>query len=279
MLGLSVGLPAARWRSRQRHFSAMPPSMAASLDPVVDVPVASSLVGRVPQPAQHVHAAHLDLSGARVLVLVDHVLVERLGHEPLGLRLHPRGHERGEVQAGVAVEHELVVHELVRGVRVDSPEGIMWRRRPAGLALLASTIGLTRHIRGVVFDLAVQCHGAPPQGVGASWSGSAVGALRQQQDRADEEADPADRTCRGSRARCCGLRPWSARRARRSRRSPNAIDPTMFNPAMHHERFRGRHGPRAVSRSRRPCQPARDEEADRSGDVRAATPGGWPAWR
>ncbi len=45
MLGLSVGFPAAFWRSRQRHFNAMPPSMAASLDPVVDVPVASSVSG------------------------------------------------------------------------------------------------------------------------------------------------------------------------------------------------------------------------------------------
>ena len=45
MLGLSVGLPAAFWRSRQRHFSAMPPSMAASLEPVVEVPVACLLVG------------------------------------------------------------------------------------------------------------------------------------------------------------------------------------------------------------------------------------------
>ncbi len=45
MLGVSVGLPAARCRSRQRHLSAMPASMAASLDPVVDVPVASSWSG------------------------------------------------------------------------------------------------------------------------------------------------------------------------------------------------------------------------------------------
>ncbi len=45
MLGLSVGLPAAFCRSRQRHFSAMPPSMAASLEPVVDVPVAVSSSG------------------------------------------------------------------------------------------------------------------------------------------------------------------------------------------------------------------------------------------
>ena len=39
--GLSVGLPAAFMRSRQRHFSAMPPSIAASLEPVVEVPVTS----------------------------------------------------------------------------------------------------------------------------------------------------------------------------------------------------------------------------------------------
>jgi hypothetical protein len=45
MLGCSVGLPAAFCRSRQRHFSAIPPSIAASLDPVVDVPVACSSSG------------------------------------------------------------------------------------------------------------------------------------------------------------------------------------------------------------------------------------------
>ncbi len=45
MLGRSVGRPAARWRSRQRHFSAIPASIAASLEPVVDVPVAISSSG------------------------------------------------------------------------------------------------------------------------------------------------------------------------------------------------------------------------------------------
>ena len=45
MLGRSVGFPAARMRSRQRHLSAIPPSIAASLEPVVDVPVASSSSG------------------------------------------------------------------------------------------------------------------------------------------------------------------------------------------------------------------------------------------
>ena len=36
--------------------------------------------------------------------------------EPVGLRLHPAGDERGEVERGVAVEVELVVDELVGGV-------------------------------------------------------------------------------------------------------------------------------------------------------------------
>jgi hypothetical protein len=44
---------------------------------------------------------------------VDHVLVERLGHQLLGLRVHPGGDKRHEVQPGAAVEHQLVVDELV----------------------------------------------------------------------------------------------------------------------------------------------------------------------
>jgi hypothetical protein len=71
--------------------------------------------------AEHRHAAGLELGGLRVLVFVDHVLVEALGHELLGLGLHPRGHERGHVQPGVAVEHQLVVDDLVRDVARQLP--------------------------------------------------------------------------------------------------------------------------------------------------------------
>ena len=39
MLGLSVGLPSAFIRARQRHFAAIPPSMQASLEPMVEVPM------------------------------------------------------------------------------------------------------------------------------------------------------------------------------------------------------------------------------------------------
>ena len=42
---MSVGLPASRIRWRQRHFSASPESIAASLEPVVEQPVASALSG------------------------------------------------------------------------------------------------------------------------------------------------------------------------------------------------------------------------------------------
>ena len=61
-------------------------------------------VRRVPQVGEHPHAARLDLGGLRVLVLVDHVLVERRRVEAVGLLVHPRGDERREVEAGVAVE-------------------------------------------------------------------------------------------------------------------------------------------------------------------------------
>ena len=85
-------------------------------------------VRRVPEVGEDVHAARLDLGGLRVLVLVDHVLVEALGHELLGLRLHPRRHERGHVQPRVAVEHQLVVDDLVRDVR----RHLALRKRVAG---------------------------------------------------------------------------------------------------------------------------------------------------
>ena len=77
----------------------------------------------VPQVPEDVDAAGLERRGLRVLVLVDHVLVEALGHQALGLRLHPRGHEGRQVEARVAVERELVVDDLVGDVRRPRPCG------------------------------------------------------------------------------------------------------------------------------------------------------------
>ena len=61
----------------------------------------------------HGHTAGLDCGGRRVLVLIDHVLVERLGHQLLGFRVHPRRDECRQIQPGTPVEHEFVVDEAV----------------------------------------------------------------------------------------------------------------------------------------------------------------------
>jgi hypothetical protein len=61
-----------------------------------------------------VHAAPLDLGALRVLVPVDHVLVDRQRHQGENLGFLPRLAERGQVLAGVAVEDQLVRHQLER---------------------------------------------------------------------------------------------------------------------------------------------------------------------
>ena len=80
-------------------------------------------IGRMPEVGQHVHAAPLDLRGLRILVLVDHVLVDRQRHQGEKLRLLPRLAERGQVLPGVAIEHQLVRHHLERLPRLLYPPG------------------------------------------------------------------------------------------------------------------------------------------------------------
>jgi hypothetical protein len=70
----------------------------------------------MPQVGEDRNTAPLELGSLRVLVLVDHVLVDALEHQHPGLRLHPGGDERGKVQPGAAVEQELVVDELIRDI-------------------------------------------------------------------------------------------------------------------------------------------------------------------
>jgi hypothetical protein len=85
----------------------------------------------MPEPAEHRHAAGLQLRRLRVLVLVDHVLVDALSHEPLGLRLHPCGDEGGHVETRVPVEHQFVVDDLVGHIgRHLVPRQLMPRDRP-----------------------------------------------------------------------------------------------------------------------------------------------------
>ncbi len=74
-------------------------------------------VGRVPEPGEDVDAAHLELRRLRVLVLVDHVLVEALRHQLPRLGLHPGGHERGQVEPALPSSISSSAIDLVGEVR------------------------------------------------------------------------------------------------------------------------------------------------------------------
>ena len=56
------------------------------------------VLGRGPEVGEHVDAVGLDPGRLRILVLVDHVLVGRLGHQLRRARRHPGGDESGQVQ-------------------------------------------------------------------------------------------------------------------------------------------------------------------------------------
>ena len=89
----------------------------------------------MPQVGQDGDTAPFQLGGLRVLVLVDHVLVDTLGHQQPGLGLHPGRDEGGEVQPGAAVEQQLVVDELVGNVGRNRVVGQLRVRRRDGLAV------------------------------------------------------------------------------------------------------------------------------------------------
>ena len=93
--------------------------------------VVAQVIG-MEQVGHHAHAALLDRRGQRVFVLVDHVLVERLGHQLLGLGIHPGGDERRQVQPRAAVEHQLVMDEAVGGVGIHRLLGHPQRRYRGG---------------------------------------------------------------------------------------------------------------------------------------------------
>jgi hypothetical protein len=83
-------------------------------------------IRRMPEVGQDAQAPLLQLRGLGVFVLVDDVLVGAFLHQLAGLRLHPGAHEGGQIQAGVAIEHQVVVDELigVRGVEAAGGERI-----------------------------------------------------------------------------------------------------------------------------------------------------------
>ena len=109
----------------------------------------------VPEVGEHVHATPLDLRRLRILVLVDHVLVDGEVHQPVDLRFLPRLTERRQVLAGIAVEHQLVGDhgEGVLGAPLVGREPIL-RCRLGGV--LAGVDGVVE--RGADGLTSVQCH-------------------------------------------------------------------------------------------------------------------------
>ncbi len=112
---------------------AIPPSIAASLEPVVEQPMASRGFGEFPQVRDHVDATAFDLGRLRILVLVDHVLVDAGVEQAMNLRFDPCLAERGQVLARIAVEQQLVEDGLADSSGIALP-GAGKRRFGSGFA-------------------------------------------------------------------------------------------------------------------------------------------------
>jgi extracellular factor (EF) 3-hydroxypalmitic acid methyl ester biosynthesis protein len=121
--------------------------------------------GGVPEVGQDVHAARPQFRRLRVLILVDHVLGQALGHQHLCLRFHPGGDERGQVQPRVPVEQQLVPYHLSRraGQHRFQGEGVPGHRpvRDPDVQGVDVELGGLTGLPGI----GVQRHGALPSSV------------------------------------------------------------------------------------------------------------------
>ena len=73
----------------------------------------------MPQVADHGNAAVLEVGRHGILVLVDGVLLHRLGHDLGGHGLHVGLAERGEVLRGVALDGQVFLDHLIGYARLD----------------------------------------------------------------------------------------------------------------------------------------------------------------
>ena len=189
-LGLAPFLPPALEREAAQHRRLARPGRRTS--------GRLTRVGRVPEVAQDRDTARLELGRLRVLVLVDHVLVEALGHQLLGLRLHPRRDERGHVEPRVAVEHQLVVDDLVRDVR----------RHLAGWELITGNRSFAAEQR-IDRELAGRCwlgrvlerHGSPLLGSTRRYTSRRAQYFQPAENGTVRSPTPRSRTDRGAGAR------------------------------------------------------------------------------
>ena len=70
-------------------------------------------IGRMPEVGQDPQAALFELGGLGIFVFINHVFVGALLHQAARLGFHPGAHKCGQVEAGVAIKHQVVVHQLV----------------------------------------------------------------------------------------------------------------------------------------------------------------------
>ena len=114
MFGLSVGLPAARRLARHRHLAAIPASMQASEEPMAEAPTVLAASGAFHRSAsmcthrRSISAVCGYSSRSIMFLLIDSAIRAK------SLGLLPRLAERGQVLPGVAVEDQLVRHQLER---------------------------------------------------------------------------------------------------------------------------------------------------------------------
>ncbi len=102
---------------------------------------AGGLARGVEEVGQHPDAPLLDLSGARVLGVVDEVDVEAPGDDLLSLGLHEGGDEGGEVALRNAVEDHLLLDQPLRRDRRHALRGDLVVGRPLDQPLAAKALG------------------------------------------------------------------------------------------------------------------------------------------
>jgi len=116
MLGLSVGLPAARRACCQRRLSCQPAEHAGLRRADRRRAIAPCGSGACHSLARSSSTCSRSRR-RRILVLVDHVLVERLRIQLRRGRVHPGTDERRQVQAGISRRASPRRALLIRGLR------------------------------------------------------------------------------------------------------------------------------------------------------------------
>src|SRR5258708_456764 len=70
----------------------------------------------MPQPGENIDTALLNFGGLRVLILINHILVERLRHQSFCFWLHPGGDEGGQVEPGIAIEDQFIMDQAISDI-------------------------------------------------------------------------------------------------------------------------------------------------------------------